>query len=386
LKVSAFIALVRKDIRLWASSRRAVVMGLIAPVSIAAFFGYIFDSARDKPSRIPMAVTDLDGSTLSGAVAAALVGDGALDVRAMPEDAAAQAVTRGELSAAVVLPKGFGESAPGALSSQGARPEITIRHDPSQAMALPVVRGLLTQHVMETVGRSLFGGVAGSPASASAFRLPFDTREIAATAKPAQDYNSYAHSFAGMGVQFILFMGIEFGVGLLLVKRTGLWQRLRASPVSPALLLVSRIVSAALIAFGLLVAIFIIAMLFFGVHIQGSELGFIGVALAFALLTGSFGLLIAALGKTPEATRSLAILATLAMVMLGGAWVPTFVFPEWLRTASMVVPTRWAVDGLDAVTWRGQGLASVLPAIGALLAFAAAFTLLAIWRFDWEER
>ena len=44
------------------------------------------------------------------------------------------------------------------------------------------------------------------------------------------------------------------------------------------------------------------------------------------------------------------------MVMLGGAWVPTFIFPAWLQQFTLVVPVRWAVDGLDAMTWRGIGL------------------------------
>ena len=73
------------------------------------------------------------------------------------------------------------------------------------------------------------------------------------------------------------------------------------------------------------------------------------------------------------------------MVMLGGAWVPSFVFPEWLQTASLVVPTRWAVDGLDAMTWRGLGFDAAVAPIGVLLAFSALFAAIAIWRFDWEE-
>eukprot|EP01041_Mallomonas_annulata_P020825 gene20825-40730_t len=44
------------------------------------------------------------------------------------------------------------------------------------------------------------------------------------------------------------------------------------------------------------------------------------------------------------------------MVMLGGAWVPSFIFPEWMQQVTLVIPTRWAVDGFDAVTWRGLGL------------------------------
>ena len=66
------------------------------------------------------------------------------------------------------------------------------------------------------------------------------------------------------------------------------------------------------------------------------------------------------------------------MVMLGGAWVPTFIFPAWLQQVTLVVPARWAVDGLDAMTWRGLGLAGAVAPIaraarlrGAVRAIAA---------------
>ena len=379
----AFRALVRKDLVLYLANRRALVMGLLAPIVIAAFFGYLFDTQRARPSRIPVAITDLDGSTLSKQLVAALKADASITLTELPEAAAAQAVVEGQQRAAIVLPAGLGAAAPGALFGAVARPEIVLRHDPSQSMVLPVVNGLLAQHLMAAVGQATFGGGAASPAGG--FNLPFTTKEIAATGRTGQGYNSFAHSFAGMGVQFILFLGIEFGVGLLLMRRQGLWQRLRAAPISRSLLLGSRIASAAIIAFGLLMAIFAAAMLLFGVRIQGSVVGFVGIGIAFALLTASFGLLIAALGKTPEATRSLAIFATLVMVMLGGAWVPSFLFPAWLQTVSLAVPTRWAVDGLDAMTWRGLGLQAAVAPIGVMLAFAAAFTLLAIWRFNWQE-
>ena len=442
----AFTALVRKDLVLYLGNRRALVMGLLAPIVIAAFFGYLFDSKHAQPSRIPVAITDQDGSALSQQLVAALRADASITLTELPEDAAAQAVVEGQQRAAIVLPAGLGAAAPGALFGAVARPEIVLRHDPSQAMVLPVVNGLLAQHLMAAVGQATFGDASGAgvpgagpdwlarmrtdlqqntalpaerrqdlqalfdsvakvrqvpgagplPATgasaaggaagpANGFSLPFTTKEIAATGRTGQDYNSFAHSFAGMGVQFILFLGIEFGVGLLLMRRQGLWQRLRAAPISRSLLLGSRIASAAIIALGLLMAIFGAAMLLFGVRIQGSVAGFIGIGIAFALLTASFGLLIAALGKTPEATRGLAIFATLVMVMLGGAWVPSFLFPAWLQTVSLAVPTRWAVDGLDAMTWRGLGFQAAAAPIGVMLAFAAAFTLLAIWRFDLQQ-
>jgi ABC-2 type transport system permease protein len=49
------------------------------------------------------------------------------------------------------------------------------------------------------------------------------------------------------------------------------------------------------------------------------------------------------------------------------------------------IPTRWAVDGLDAMTWRGLPLQAALAPTAVLLGFSGLFALIAIWRFNWEE-
>jgi len=222
------------------------------------------------------------------------------------------------------------------------------------------------------------GGLGGG------ITMPYEVRQEAVTAGTGIQYNGYAHSFAGMGVQFILFMGIDVGVGLLLQRQRGLWKRLRAAPLSKSLLLGSRAFSAALISAFILAVIFAFARVVFGVRIEGSAAGFLGVCAAFSVMTAFFGLLIAALGKTPEATRGLSIFATLILVMLGGAWVPSFIFPPWLQKLTVVVPTRWAVDGLDAMTWRGLGFSAAIMPITVLLGFSVLFAVLAVTRFQWD--
>jgi len=400
MNLTAFRALVRKDLILYFSNRRALVMSILAPIVIAAFFGAIFGAGMDKPSRIAIGLADLDASALSKSVAAAVQADPAFDVTTGDEAAVVALARAGKVRASIVLPAGFGAQARDAIVAGADKPVVAVHYDPSQATAMTLVRGLLSQHVMKALGDSLGGESAAPPPRtampamapagmsmprASAFSLPFTTRAVESTASADKPYNGYAHSFAGMGVQFILFMGIEVGVGVLLARRLGLWKRLRAAPISRALLLGSHIASGAITALVLLAIIYAAAIGIFHVRIDGSVAGFVGIAVAFALLTSSFGLLIAAIGKTPEATRGLAIFATLVMVMLGGAWVPSFIFPPWLQTASLVVPTRWAVDGLDAMTWRGLGFDAAIAPIAMLLAFSALFAAIAIWRFDWEE-
>ena len=169
-------------------------------------------------------------------------------------------------------------------------------------------------------------------------------------------YNSYAHSFAGMSVQFILMSGIDAGIMLLLLRQRGIWQRIRSAPIRKSEFILARALATALISAFQLAVIYAAAVLIFGVRIDGSAPGFVAVAASFCLLNATFGLMLATLGQSAAATRGIAIMVTLLMVMLGGAWVPSFVFPRWLQEASLYTPTRWAVDGLDAMTWRGLPL------------------------------
>ncbi len=428
--MNAFIALLRKDLVLYFSNRRSVIMSIAAPILIAAFFGSLFGGHDNKPANIPVAVTDLDKSELSAKIVAAMRADSALTLSEASEADALAQVKAGKLRAAVTLPAGFGAKAGNALFGGADKPQIVLNYDPSQSMVLPLVRGLLTQHVMQVVSQSAMSGAgsmmkdmreqllknpqmpagqrdelvsmfdsiakvqeraapapgaASSATAGASFSVPFTTREVEASSQPETHYNSYSHAFAGMGVQFILLMGVDMAVGLLLMRRLGLWKRLRAAPLSRSKLLGSRIASTALIALIVFAVIYAVAMAVFKVRVEGSVIGFVAVLVAFALLTASFGLLIAALGKTPEATRGLAILATLLLVMLGGAWVPSFIFPAWLQTVSLFVPTRWAIDGLDAMTWRGLPLEAAAMPVLVMLGFTAVFTALAIARFQWEE-
>ena len=47
----------------------------------------------------------------------------------------------------------------------------------------------------------------------------------------------------------------------------------------------------------------------------------------------------------------------------------------------MVVPARWAVDGFDAMTWRGLGLDAAVMPIVVMLGLRRLFGGLALARF-----
>jgi ABC-2 type transport system permease protein len=424
------LAMVRKDLQLFFSDRRAVIMSFLVPIAIASFFGSIFSgpSRNSEPARIPIIVVDQDESVISKAIVSGLQNDKNFKVTTTSAEAARDTVRRGRTSAAIIVPKGFGDAAGLALFSRREKPALDVVFDPSRSTEVAMVRGILTQHVMEAVTREMFGGPRGrqlvdetlnsvdamqmpaerkkllrdmlgsvqsfyqqdqSTASGGGTQggltMPYTVREEPMTAGSNVAYNGYAHSFAGMGIQFLLFAMANMGIEVLLERQRGLWKRLRSAPISRVTLLTGKTLSGALVALMTLWVSFAFAMIVFGVRIQGSLAGFVGVSIACALMAATFGLLVAALGNTPATARGVTTFAVLIMVMLGGAWVPTFIFPAWLQQATLVVPARWAVDGLDAMTWRGIGLSGAVGPVMALLAFAALFAVIAAARFRWEE-
>ena len=324
--------------------------------------------------------TDQDRSAISKQVLAGAETDKNLKVTTPTEDEARDLVTRGTLAVAVVIPKGFGEAAGKAFFGDGERPALTLLHDPSRGMELAMVRGILTQHVMEAVSTETFGGD-----QRRGITMPYTVNEQAMTAGSNIAYNGYAHSFAGMAIQFLLFAMANMGVEMLLERQRGLWKRLRSAPISRVTLLSSKAASGTVLSLLILLVSFGFAMIVFHVRIEGSVAGFLAVSIACAMMAATFGLLVAAIGNSPATARGVTTLAVLLMVMLGGAWVPTFIFPAWLQQATIVLPVRWAVDGLDAMTWRGIGLSGAALPVLVLIAFAAMFWMIAASRFRWEE-
>jgi ABC-2 type transport system permease protein len=422
-----FRALVRKDILLFFVDRRALLMSFAIPIAIGSFFGYVLGGQGDAAqSKISVLAVDQDGSAISRDIVNRLSGEKALEVKpSNPADARA-AVRKGSATVAVIVPPNFGQDAGRAFFGPQQKPEIGVLFDPSHTAERAMVTGILAGDVMQSVSKEMFTGQTGramvkdslaqvqqipglpdadkkpledllrsvdrwnqsgqgaSDGLARGLTMPFTTREEAVTARRNTQYNGYAHAFAGMVVQFVLFLGIDVGIGLLQQRQRGLWKRFRAAPLSRGVLLGSRAISAAILAFFVVQVNFLFARLVFGVKVEGSMLGFLGVSAAFALMTAGFGMLVASLGKTPEATRGLSIFATLIVVMLGGAWIPMFLFPQWLQKLTVVVPTRWAMDGFEAMTWRGLGLQAAAAPIAVLLLFAAVFGVLAVARFRWE--
>jgi ABC-2 type transport system permease protein len=143
--MTALAALVRKDLQIFFTDRRAVVLTLAIPIAIASFFGSLFSGRGDQEqARVAVAMVDQDGSGLSKRLVEATAADKALAVTQPSLEDARAAVLAGRLSVAVVIPAGFGDTAVRRFIGQGRNADLELLTDPSKGAEVAMVRGLLT--------------------------------------------------------------------------------------------------------------------------------------------------------------------------------------------------------------------------------------------------
>ena len=137
MPIGVVAALVRKDLQIFFSDPRAVLLTLAVPIAIASFFGFVFSGPRagEEPAKIRVAVVNQDGSAISKAIVDRTAADRALDVTRPALDAARADVREGRLVLAVVIPPGFGAAAGAAFLAQAQRPQLD--HSSPPCLTLP---------------------------------------------------------------------------------------------------------------------------------------------------------------------------------------------------------------------------------------------------------
>ncbi len=375
------LVLARKDWRLFWADRRAALLCFVVPVVLASAFGVIFH--RPAPggpgAKLPVLIVVEDPGPFTRRVADGLLTSDRFDAKEVPRaDAEIEVAER--RAVAVVLPAGFERLKHWQPGAGGERPELGLLHHPNATAERQWAEAVVTEVVMKFVAREAFG--AGEQDA----RSPFRVEAAAVSDHPGAQFNSYAHSFCGMTVQYLLFWGMESGLLLLRERQRSVWARVRAAAVPLECVLAGKALATGFVALLQVLVTFGVGYLVFGVTIEGSALGFVLLAVASCGLAAATGLLVAALGGTEARARSVSVLLILGVSMLGGLWVPAFLLPAWVRDVSLALPTTWAMRGLETVTWQCGGFLAALPSIAAVAGFALALLTVAAVRLKRAER
>jgi ABC-2 type transport system permease protein len=352
--------------------RPSLALLIVAPLVMSGLITFIIREG-DTPT-VHVALVNqagLSGTLVAAQLGTALEGEGGSVLTVADEAAARSAVLRGDASIAVVLPAGLGRDAAAQLTL------ITNGLDPL---------GEATQ--VGKLQRTIMAGAA----AASGGSLP-SIRHLTVYGAPSDDpISRFAPAIVGFFAYFFVYL--LTGVSFLRERTGGTLERLMATPVARG-----EIVLGYSLGFGLMAAVQMIVLLTWvlvsvripaigplpefaiglGVASAGSAVYAFLVVLLLALGAVSLGILVSTFARTELQVIQSIPLILVPQFLLSGVLFPTSSLPEVLQPLVVIMPVRYAVDGLRQVFVAGADLGStaLLTNLLVLGVFAAVFATLA---------
>ena len=206
------------------------------------------------------------------------------------------------------------------------------------------------------------------------------TFEGASTASLQGAPSYFAFALVGIAITVVITAATT---GLALRVReeqlTGTLEALMAQPLSPTELAIGLCALPFLFATSRVAIYLIVAGLLFGLSFpDASWPGFALMMVVTGCAMSGIGVAAGAVVLVVKRGQSLTSVIVFGMSLLGGAFFPISVLPDWLQAVGKVVPTRFAFDGLRAALYRGSGWEDDALALGL---FSLIFLPIAVWLF-----
>jgi ABC-2 type transport system permease protein len=181
----------------------------------------------------------------------------------------------------------------------------------------------------------------------------------------------------------MFFVALPLSTTWLQERRQGTFTRLRSLGLSPAQLLVGKLVPYYVI--NLLQVVLMLAVGMYVVPLFGgdaltlghSAAGLAVLALAVSFAAVSYALLIANVVSTVEQATIVTGVTNLVLAALGGVMVPRFIMPFAMQRISMASPMAWGLEGFLDIFLRDGNVATVATKAFLLFGFGLASLLLA---------
>jgi ABC-2 type transport system permease protein len=256
----------------------------------------------------------------------------------------------GEISAVVVVPKGYAQT----VAAKAGPAQVTVYTDPSQSSADAGTRQLIG-FVLAAVNQA----ATGQPPAVQPTFEAIQTNDLT--------FISYlVPSILGMS---LMQLGVFSAVPLVADREKLILKRLQATPLRRWQLVGSNVLMRLLIAVFQTVIIVGVGSAAYHVEIAGSWLLIGGLILLGSLAFIALGYVIASFAKTEEAANGMTSVVQFPLMFLSGTFFPIDAMPDFLKTVARALPLTYLGDGLRQVMVDGTPFAPLW----------VCFAFLAVW-------
>lgn len=401
MQIKKLFLIALKDLRLIFRDTSALILMLLAPfiltLGMGALTGRFSGTSDTGISDIPVVIVNQDQGELGTALVDVFqlpeLSD-LVDLQVLDDYASAQKlVDEDQIAAAIFVPEGFSAGIlplmDGTISADSR--QIEFYGNPTQPTSSGVLRSILDQFINQVelgrisgevivnqlveeglvapeqapvlgvgIGQEMAQSVSGSSA------ITIRTEQAAGT---GIKFDILAYMAPGMAIMFLMFAVSYGGRSLLVENYNGTLPRLLVAPTTSAFVLGGK-------AFGiLLTAIAQLIILIGGTSLMfqlqwGDALGVLVLILASAWGATGWGILFAAILKTPGQIAITGSAVMLLFGVLGGSFFDLSMLPDWIQIVNKITPNAWAIEGFRILSVGGV-LEDIIPEITALLIMGA---------------
>jgi ABC-2 type transport system permease protein len=365
-------SIMKKDLLETTRNRMSLVLMIVMPMLLLAMFGFIYPNTAAMPQDLPVAIIDLshsDGSANFVAQLQAMNNNSVkMDFRMLDSvDDARASINRGEIYGAIIIPADFAT-----LASQGKTANVTVLYDNSNPMigseTLGEASGLISgmSGMQSAANIAQLGAKANVAVDPQAVLNPYSAQGQGTT--PGTNYfNFLAPGMLIMSVMMSAMTGIPEGISQ--EKERGTFDGVLSAPINPISIIIGKTVALTLTGFIQGILVIILAVIFFGVTIQGSIL-----LVFFLLFLGVFsfiglGILFTSIAGDQKNSIMLINLLMFPMMFLSGVMFPVQQMPWFLQWISQLIPVTYAADAMRKVMILNAGIQDVLLPIAILVVF-----------------
>jgi len=396
----------RKDLKLFFSDKRSVLLGFLLPIVLITLFALAFGGGGGGYNTVTLPVADIDSTEATINVIADLDSVKGLDMEPMALEEAKELVMKGKRVGVLVFYTGFKDS----LDAGKSLP-MELLYDEAREMEIGILQGALISTLMESVGTSgisshvkgfitdkypgldqkvldtimkdVEGGFdSGDGSEASGFGGGTELKMTSLVGDSKDNSLGLIQAVAGVAIMMLLFSVSSLGASLLEEKESGTLKKLLYSPINPSSLLYGKMLAGLVVSNVQLIIMFLFAWLVFGLNIGIDIPSLIIMILATAFACSSFGMFLASIARTRQQVQGLSTIIILVMSAIGGSMIPLFIMPEIMQKVAMVSVNYWAIQGFYDIFWRELPITDVLEKVGVLMCFGLVLSIIAVRQFN----
>ena len=299
-------------------------------------------------------------------------------VRLQTEKEVSDAIDRGEVLAAIVIPSDFSRR----LLNRAETAEIEITLDGRRTNAAGVLGGYLSRMIQE-FGEQAQARSAGTADSPESDRTVL-SHGVQVVTRRWFNPNLIPRSSFLPGLICVLSAVVAVllsGLTIARERENGTFDQILVSPLSPLEILIGKAVTVVFLATVSACLVTLVVVFGFGLTLKGPFLLFLSTTVIFLFSVVGIGLFISSLSTTQQQAILGCFLVVPPAIMLSGFATPIENMPAWLQAGTVVNPVRWFLIIVKGLFLRGMSAHAVwlntvpliLIALAALSAAAFMF-------------